>query len=215
MARIEGDIDELLEVIASLQEKGGSLRDVLKAYPGEAGDAMAALRKALADGLVEERDGGLRLTEKGLRRLLAHRERFIHEKYGHPRGVLGRLSRIIEGKVGDLRAHWWERHGIDRGDLDAFYSSLTIFKGRIEDTVPLSSLKPGESGIVSYYLGGKGLLRRLAEMGLTPGVEVSIVKTAPLRGPVQVSVRGYSLALGRGVASRIFVKPLRGHGGPS
>ncbi|MGC8848977.1 MAG: FeoA family protein [Candidatus Bathyarchaeia archaeon] len=215
MVKSEGDIDELLEAVASLPEKGGSLKDVLKACPGGVGDAIAVLREALAGGFVEERDGELRLTEKGLRRLLAHRERFIHEKYGHPRGVLGRLSRIIEGKVGDLRAHWRERHGIDRGDLEAFYSSLTNFKGHIEDTIPLSSLKPGESGIVSYYLGGKGLQRRLAEMGLTPGVEVNVVKAAPLHGPVQVSVRGYSLALGRGVASRIFVKPLRERGKPS
>ncbi|MEM2123106.1 MAG: FeoA family protein [Candidatus Bathyarchaeia archaeon] len=208
-SRNEEDVDELLEVIASLPEKKGSLKDVLRVYTGEREAAVDALKAALAVGLLEEHAGELALTEKGWKRLLDHRERFIHDKYAHPRRVLGRLSRLVEGRVGDLRAHWRERHGIDRGDLDAFYSSLTIFKGHIEDTVPLSSLQPGEDGIVSYYLGGRGLMKRLAEMGLTPGVEVRVVKAAPLHGPIQVSVRGSSLALGRGVASKIFVKPLK------
>jgi Fe2+ transport system protein FeoA len=206
---IQGDVDELLEAVASLPEKRGSLKEVLRVYPGEVDDFQDVLKEALALGLIEEHGGEIRLTEKGWGRLLAHRESFIHEKYGHPKGILGRLSKLIEGRVGDLRAHWRERHGIDRGGLDALYSSLAEFRGRIEDTIPLSSLKPGEDGVVSYYLGGRGLMRRLAEMGLTPGVEVRVVKAAPLHGPIQVSVRGSSLALGRGVASKIFVKPLK------
>ena len=213
-SKLDGEVNELLEAIASLSGKEGFLAEVLKVYPGDIGDAMNSLKTALAENLVEEHDGQLRLTGKGWKRLVAHREHFIHEKYGHPRGILGRLSKIVEGKVDDLRAHWQERHGMDRKGLDAFYSSLAKFKGHIEDTVPLSSLKPGEAAVVSYYLGGRGLLRRLAEMGLTPGIEVRVMKAAPLHGPIQVSVRGSSLALGRGVASKIFVKPIKGQGKP-
>lgn len=209
MGKLEREVDELLEAIASLPEKEVALAEVLKVYPGDIGDAMNALKAALAEDLVEEHDGRLRLTDKGWRRLVAHREHFIHEKYGHPEGILGRLSKLVEGKIGDLKAHWRERHGIDGKGLDDLYSSLAAFKGHIEDTIPLSSLRPGDVAVVSYYLGGRGLLRRLAEMGLTPGVEVKVVKAAPLHGPIQVSVRGSSLALGRGVASKVFVKPLK------
>jgi Fe2+ transport system protein FeoA len=58
-------------------------------------------------------------------------------------------------------------------------------------------------------LGGFGLVRRLAEMGLTPGVEVKLLRRCPFRGPLEVEVRGVALALGYGVASKVFVKPLR------
>jgi len=43
-------------------------------------------------------------------------------------------------------------------------------------------------------------------MGLTPGTWVTVVRSAPLGGPVEVSVRGSRLALGRGMAERIFVE---------
>jgi len=50
------------------------------------------------------------------------------------------------------------------------------------------------------------MVRRLAEMGLTPGTEVMVVRSAPMRGPIEVSLRGVSLALGRGIANRVLVK---------
>jgi len=42
-------------------------------------------------------------------------------------------------------------------------------------------------------------------MGLTPGTKVTVVKSAPFHGPIEVHVRGSILALGRGMAERIFV----------
>jgi len=46
-------------------------------------------------------------------------------------------------------------------------------------------------------------------MGLTPGVEIKLVRKCPFRGPLQIEVRGSMLALGYGVASKVFVKPLK------
>jgi len=71
-------------------------------------------------------------------------------------------------------------------------------------------LNQGEKGVMAFALGGHGLVRRLAEMGLTPGTEVTLVRSAPLRGPIEISVRGVFLALGHGVASKIFVKRPKG-----
>jgi Fe2+ transport system protein FeoA len=45
-------------------------------------------------------------------------------------------------------------------------------------------------------------------MGLTPGVEVVVLRKALLNGPIEVIVRGTNLALGYGVAKRIFIKRL-------
>jgi Fe2+ transport system protein FeoA len=78
--------------------------------------------------------------------------------------------------------------------------------------VPLTSLKEGESGRITSIKtnprgwGGRGLLKRLMDMGLTPGTKVTVVKSAPFRGPIEVSVRGSRLALGRGMAARILVE---------
>jgi DtxR family Mn-dependent transcriptional regulator len=42
-------------------------------------------------------------------------------------------------------------------------------------------------------------------MGLTPGTEVTVVKSAPFHGPIEILVRGSRLALGRGVSETIFI----------
>ncbi|MBS7646512.1 MAG: FeoA family protein [Candidatus Bathyarchaeia archaeon] len=73
----------------------------------------------------------------------------------------------------------------------------------------LSDLAEGERGVVVKALGGFGLVRRLAEMGLTPGVEVKLVKKGLFGGPVEVEVRGVMLALGHGVAAKVLVKPVK------
>jgi len=80
--------------------------------------------------------------------------------------------------------------------------------------IPLTSLKEGESGIIisikANPRGRKGrswgFRKRLMDMGLTPGTKITVVKSAPFRGPIEVCVRGSRLALGRGMATRIFVE---------
>jgi DtxR family Mn-dependent transcriptional regulator len=48
--------------------------------------------------------------------------------------------------------------------------------------------------------------RRLACLGIVPGVEIIKKKAAPFRGPVEVIVKGTSLVIGRGLASKIIIK---------
>ncbi len=79
----------------------------------------------------------------------------------------------------------------------------------IEGVISLTSLCEGERGVVAYAVGGFGLVRRLADMGLTPGVEVKLLRKGSFHGPVQIEVRGVGLALGYGVASKVFVRPLK------
>ena len=78
-----------------------------------------------------------------------------------------------------------------------------------EEIISLTSLSEGEYGVIINAFGGFGLVRRLAEMGLTPGAKVKLLRKSPFRGPVQIEVRGIALALGYGVASKVFVKPLK------
>jgi DtxR family Mn-dependent transcriptional regulator len=79
--------------------------------------------------------------------------------------------------------------------------------GRRELTpVSISRLKDGERGRVSFIRGGQRVLQRLCDMGLTPGTEVTVVKSAPFHGPLEILVRGSRLALGRGMTEIIFVE---------
>lgn len=47
---------------------------------------------------------------------------------------------------------------------------------------------------------------RLLEMGLTPGSEVEVVRTAPLGFPIEVKIRGYLLSLRKSEAECIEVE---------
>ena len=44
------------------------------------------------------------------------------------------------------------------------------------------------------------------EMGVVPGVSVKIIKTAPFGDPIQIKVRGYSLAMRKSEADHIEVQ---------
>jgi DtxR family Mn-dependent transcriptional regulator len=74
-----------------------------------------------------------------------------------------------------------------------------------QSLVSINNLKQGQCGKISFIRGGHKMLQRLLDMGLTPGTEICIVRVAPLGGPVELSVRSSKLALGKGIASKVFV----------
>ena len=69
----------------------------------------------------------------------------------------------------------------------------------------LTKLPIGIAGRVTAVNGSNRIARRLMEMGVIPGVAVQVVKTAPFGDPIEVRVRGYSLAMRRNEADAIEV----------
>jgi Fe2+ transport system protein FeoA len=63
----------------------------------------------------------------------------------------------------------------------------------------------GDEVEVIAVRAGWGLQRRLADMGLTPGVQVRVINSQR-PGPVVIDLRGSRLALGHGVAHKVMVK---------
>ena len=56
-------------------------------------------------------------------------------------------------------------------------------------------------------LNGTGKLRRrIMDMGITKGVEIKVVKIAPLGDPMELNVRGYELSIRKSVAESIEVQ---------
>ena len=77
---------------------------------------------------------------------------------------------------------------------------------RKKNLVSMSSLKEKQECKIAFIRGDNKVLRRLLDMGLTPGTRVRINRIAPLKGPVEIAVRGSKLALGDEIACNVFVE---------
>lgn len=75
------------------------------------------------------------------------------------------------------------------------------------NSILLSDLHTGEWGEVTALTGGQGFVGRMAALGFTPGAPIRLLQNRG-RGPVIACVRDMRLALGRGEACKILVRPL-------
>jgi ferrous iron transport protein A len=75
-----------------------------------------------------------------------------------------------------------------------------------EQVQTLKDVKIGDTVRVVRFSGGGAIKRRLMDMGLTKGAEVSVCKVAPLGDPMEVTVRGYQLTLRKADAEIILVE---------
>lgn len=69
----------------------------------------------------------------------------------------------------------------------------------------LDQFAPGEVGRIVRIDAGPGISRRLMELGLVPGTEVVLVRSAPLGDPLEVAVGGLHLSLRRSEAAGIHI----------
>jgi len=75
-----------------------------------------------------------------------------------------------------------------------------------EKSRTLADLKPGDHAVVAGVGGSDALHRRLLDMGLTPGVNVLLQKTAPMGDPMEIHLRGYALTLRMDDAKNIAIR---------
>jgi Fe2+ transport system protein FeoA len=75
----------------------------------------------------------------------------------------------------------------------------------VVESLRLTNLPIGADARVVSVNGEGRVIRRLLEMGLIPGVSVKVIKTAPFGDPIEVRVRGYSLAMRKNEADSIEV----------
>lgn len=71
--------------------------------------------------------------------------------------------------------------------------------------MPLAMVSPGEVVTVVNVRAGKGLTRRLADMGLVPGTTLRVINSQT-PGPIIVEVRGSRLVLGYGIVQKVMVE---------
>ena len=73
----------------------------------------------------------------------------------------------------------------------------------------LSEVVVGESGKIASVTGEGRIRRRLFDMGVTPGAELTMRKKAPLGDPIEITVRGYELTLRKTEAEFVEVELTR------
>ena len=75
--------------------------------------------------------------------------------------------------------------------------------------VPLGELPVGSRAMVTEVKGGGKQQRRMLDMGLVPGAEVTVIRTAPLGDPVEYRVKGTAIAMRRTDADSILVEEIK------
>ena len=69
----------------------------------------------------------------------------------------------------------------------------------------IGDMKIGETAKVVRLSGEGAVKRRIMDMGLTKGAQVTVRKVAPLGDPIELTVRGYELSIRKDEASKVEV----------
>ncbi len=70
----------------------------------------------------------------------------------------------------------------------------------------LKNTKIGKTVRVVKVHGEGAIRRRIMDMGITKGVEVTVRKVAPLGDPMELTVRGYELSLRKADADMVEIE---------
>lgn len=69
----------------------------------------------------------------------------------------------------------------------------------------LKEVKIGQTCSVTKLTGEGAIKRRIMDMGITKGTEITVRKVAPLGDPIELTVRGYELSIRKSEAEMIEV----------
>lgn len=73
----------------------------------------------------------------------------------------------------------------------------------------LAELKVGDTAVIEKIKAEDiNLYKHILDMGLTKGVEVTMIKMAPLGDPLEIKIRGYSLTIRKNDAKNITIRPV-------
>ena len=75
-------------------------------------------------------------------------------------------------------------------------------------TISLAKVPVGGRARVLSIGGEASLQQRLLELGLVPGVELKLVRLAPLGDPMEIQLLGYNLSVRKADAALVSVEAL-------
>ncbi len=193
-------VEEYLEAICRLVERGEkpTTTNIANELKVSLPSVSEMLRKLAEKGYVKyEPYKGVSLTRKGrkLGKTILRRHRLI-ERFLETLGLSKKKIHEEACKLEHSVSSEVERV-IEKSMREPVYR-----KGVLR----LTDLRSGQRCEILSIETGYYAKRRLEDMGLTPGTKIRVLRSAPLGGPIEIHVRGSRLAIGRGMARRIYVK---------
>ena len=76
----------------------------------------------------------------------------------------------------------------------------------MEDSIPMSTLSPGESGTVDTLTLSDVMRSRMRDSGVTAGTQVVCVGCSPMGDPAAFRIRGAIIALRRADCAHILLR---------
>jgi DtxR family Mn-dependent transcriptional regulator len=194
------ETEEYLETLVRYKDMGKEpkVKELAKDLGVSSASVSEMLKKLSKKGLLKyERYGEIRLTRKGeelgrkvLRKHLLL-ERFL-EFIGVRKNKIHDEACILEHALSDDVEKALRRTVVDR-----------------ENVKRLTDMRTGERGTILFVSGGQRACKRLTDMGLTPGTRIEISRASSRAGPVELCIRSSCLAVGRGLAKKIFVEVVK------
>jgi Fur family ferric uptake transcriptional regulator len=143
---------------------------------------------------------------KGQPTLYEHRHLGSH----HDHLICTRCNKIVEfenQQIENMQVDIASSHGFHvlQHRMEIYGLCSDCLKERV-DLIPMSHAQEGERGIIEEFMGGAGAQLRLATLGIRKGDHIEII-TNNGRGQLVVAVDTTRLAMGRGVANKILMKP--------
>jgi Fur family ferric uptake transcriptional regulator len=137
----------------------------------------------------------------------------LHLGHHHDHMICTKCKRIFEfedEELESLQAQISKKHGFHmlQHRMEIYGICSNCIEDRVVD-IPLTAAKSGEQMVIKSFSGGTGARVRLSTMGLRLGDEVEVV-TNQGSGQVVVSADGKRYALGRGLAKKVLVEPIKG-----
>jgi DtxR family Mn-dependent transcriptional regulator len=137
------------------------------------------------------------------------------------RTILDRLIRFVEfieicPRGGETLIQGFNNHCRQEGTItcrDSLARCLEDLKqrqkdieGDLLDTVPLNALRRRQRGKIVKIRGKGGISKKLADLEITPGGIVEVMRTNTETGAIDIKVRGYRLSLSTEEAAKIMVE---------
>ncbi len=215
---LSATIEEYLEAIYRLEERKGSARtgDIAKGLNVTLGTITNTIESMEKQRLVTHKPyRGVNLTRRGRQIALdvirRHRlsERLLTDILSLEWSKAHDAACKLEHAIADKNIVEPLEKALGKPKTCPHGNPIPSASGEVveEQSKILANLSLGEEGIIVKVTNEKPeLLQYLTTLGLVPGSKVQIEEKAPFNGPIMVKVMGASYALGRNVASIIWVK---------
>lgn len=219
--RVSAPVEDYLKAIYDLAGREGtaSTNDVAARLGVAPASVTGMIRRLSEQGLLEyERYRGVRLSEPGrlvaLRTIRRHRiiESYLTEQLGYPWDRVHDEAERLEHAASDELV---ERMAVALGNptSDPHGAPIPTADGRVDERrhQTLADLEVGTlARMVRVSDKNPGLLRYLAEIDLTPGVEVQVLARAPFEGPLTLRIGDAEPVVGQGLAEQVLVEAVPG-----